>query len=77
MPMSILSELIPDEAPRLAAVLRGPLNCYFSDTGTTVRLYVTSFTKSPSSSEWDSPWNSQGEPFDSHAGTSGSTGSCC
>jgi hypothetical protein len=42
-------------APR-AAASRGPLICYFSDTDTTVRLYVTSCTKCPKTMESDSPW---------------------
>jgi hypothetical protein len=42
--------------PQLAAVSRGPLICYFSDTGTTVRLYVTSCTRWPKKLESDSPW---------------------
>ena len=35
---------------------KAPLFCYFSDTGTTVRLYVTSSSKWSKNLESDSPW---------------------
>src|SRR5215813_12334248 len=50
-------ELIPDEARGSRLSREAPnLLCYFSDTGTTVRSYVTSCSKWSKNLESDSPW---------------------